>query len=258
MSVVKPFDQAAIQQFGAAIVPGIPLAGDRTVNEVGDVGDRLQRDLRAVESAAAGRGAQLLGAASLLLRLRLVLGAGRSFNLLAPCSLAMSCGPHPRIWSPSAHKDDPRSAPPIRSIQHSRPSPHAPAAEWQALAFKARRCQLRMTGASRFAMAQAAQRTQTPRRSFPHEYREAVVGLRDHICVAVDLVEENLVENPDEHIHCALIAPHGIAMVMMPVEDREADADQRRSRVATNLHRADRGNRPAQAASAYAGESFPA
>jgi hypothetical protein len=49
-------------------------AGDRPVHDVGDVGNRQQRDLRAVEGAAAGRGAGLgLGAAGFLL---LVVRAG--------------------------------------------------------------------------------------------------------------------------------------------------------------------------------------
>ena len=60
--------------FGAAIVPGISLAGDRTVNEMGDIGQGLQRDLGAVKGAAAGGAArlQLLGAALLAFGLRLV------------------------------------------------------------------------------------------------------------------------------------------------------------------------------------------
>jgi hypothetical protein len=68
----------------AAVVPGIALAGDRAVHQMGDIGDRLQRDLGAVEGAAAGRArrAQLLGAALLafLLRFSLVLAAAGSLN----------------------------------------------------------------------------------------------------------------------------------------------------------------------------------
>ena len=45
------------------------------MDEMGDIGDRLQRDLGAVEGAAAGgsAGLQLLGAALLALRFRFVL-----------------------------------------------------------------------------------------------------------------------------------------------------------------------------------------
>ena len=46
----------------AAVVPGVSLAGDGSVHEVGDVGDGLQRDLRAVEGAAAGSRAGLRAA----------------------------------------------------------------------------------------------------------------------------------------------------------------------------------------------------
>ena len=68
MSVVKPVRQRLrAGGFGAAIVPGIALAGDRAVDQMGHVGKRLQRDLGAVEGAAAGgtAGLQLLGAALL-------------------------------------------------------------------------------------------------------------------------------------------------------------------------------------------------
>src|SRR5208337_2562020 len=36
------------RRFGAAIIPGIAFASDRAVDEVRDVGDRLQRYLRSV------------------------------------------------------------------------------------------------------------------------------------------------------------------------------------------------------------------
>ncbi len=38
-----------------AVVPGIALAGERRMDQMGDIGDRLQHDLRAVKGAAAGR-----------------------------------------------------------------------------------------------------------------------------------------------------------------------------------------------------------
>src|SRR5208282_6706193 len=57
---------------------------------------------------------------------------------------------------------------------------------------------------------------------------KTVVGLRRHIAVSVDLVED-LVENCHQHVQSALIAPHRIAVVVMAIEDREADAHQRRS-----------------------------
>ena len=61
-------------RFGAAIVPGISLAGDRAVDEMGNVGQGLKRDLGAVKGAAAGgaAGLKLLGAALLSLGLRFV------------------------------------------------------------------------------------------------------------------------------------------------------------------------------------------
>src|SRR5271165_5374422 len=60
---------------------------------------------------------------------------------------------------------------------------------------------------------------------------EAVVGLRRHVGVAVDDVED-LVEDRHQHVQPALIAPNRIAVVVVAVEDREADADQRRTGVA--------------------------
>src|SRR5271165_1858719 len=60
---------------------------------------------------------------------------------------------------------------------------------------------------------------------------EAEVGLPGHIGVPVDLVEE-LVENPHEDIHAALITPHRVAVVVMPIEDRKADTNQRGARIA--------------------------
>src|ERR1019366_7576994 len=63
---------------------------------------------------------------------------------------------------------------------------------------------------------------------------EAVVCLGDYIGIAVDLVED-LIKDPNEHIHCALIAPHRITMVVVPIENREADPDQRRSGIAIKI-----------------------
>ncbi len=67
--------------FGAAIVPGIAFAGDGPMHEMRDVGDGLERDLCAIEGAAARRpaGLQLLGAALLALffGLALILAAAR-------------------------------------------------------------------------------------------------------------------------------------------------------------------------------------
>src|SRR3954471_24676158 len=55
--------------FGTAIVPGIALAGDGTMNKVGGVGDRLQCDLGAIEGAATGCGAGLQGLGTALFAL---------------------------------------------------------------------------------------------------------------------------------------------------------------------------------------------
>ncbi len=66
---------------GAAVVPAIAFAGDRTMHQMRDVGDRLQRDFGAVEGTAACRAArlQLFRAALLTLffRFRGVLRARR-------------------------------------------------------------------------------------------------------------------------------------------------------------------------------------
>ena len=58
-----------------AIVPGMAFAGDRAVHEVRDIGNGLERDFRAVESATARRAARLqrLGAAFLAFLLGLAL-----------------------------------------------------------------------------------------------------------------------------------------------------------------------------------------
>ena len=69
-----------------AVVPGVAFAGDRSVHQMCGIRDRLQRDLGAVESAAAGGCArrELLGASlfALFFRLALVLAAGRLFEHL--------------------------------------------------------------------------------------------------------------------------------------------------------------------------------
>ncbi|MFY9326886.1 MAG: hypothetical protein WAO76_02525 [Georgfuchsia sp.] len=43
----------------AAVIPRAAGAGDRPMHDVGDIGDGQQRDLRAIEGTAAGRGARL-------------------------------------------------------------------------------------------------------------------------------------------------------------------------------------------------------
>ena len=67
--------QHRARRAGAAVVPRRPGAGDRAMHDVGDIGDRQQRDLRAIEGTAAGRGAGFgPGAAGLFL---VVVAAGR-------------------------------------------------------------------------------------------------------------------------------------------------------------------------------------
>ena len=81
---------------GAAIVPGIAFAGERPMDEMRDVGDRLKHDLGAVEGAAARRraGRQRFRAA-LLARARvlgLVLVAGRFLKEGLDAGLAATWG----------------------------------------------------------------------------------------------------------------------------------------------------------------------
>lgn len=57
----------------------------------------------------------------------------------------------------------------------------------------------------------------------------AVVRRGDTFGAAVYLVED-LVEEDGEEPHPALIAPDGEALVMVAVEDGEAEADERRAR----------------------------
>src|SRR5579883_2072877 len=63
---------------------------------------------------------------------------------------------------------------------------------------------------------------------------EAVVGLGGNVGVLVDLVED-LVEDLHQHVHAALIAPNRIAVMVVAIEDREADPDQRRPGIALEI-----------------------
>src|SRR6516165_9648342 len=52
--------------------------------------------------------------------------------------------------------------------------------------------------------------------------------------VLVDFLEY-LVEDPDENVETALITPHWVTVMVMTIEDREADTDQRSAGIALQI-----------------------
>jgi hypothetical protein len=89
-SVVMPMrNRAGPGRARAAVVPRIAGAGDRPVHDVRDVGNRKQRDLRAVERATAGGGARLRARAAALGLVRVVRAQAGSFSSWAISAVFM-------------------------------------------------------------------------------------------------------------------------------------------------------------------------
>jgi len=65
-------EQARPGRARAAVVPRIAGTGDRPMHDVRDVGNRIQRDLRAIERTTAGGGTRLRARAAALLLVRVV------------------------------------------------------------------------------------------------------------------------------------------------------------------------------------------
>src|SRR5208282_2722883 len=63
---------------------------------------------------------------------------------------------------------------------------------------------------------------------------EGIVGLRGSVGLPIELVEY-LIEQRGQHAQAALIAPEREAVMMVPVEDREGEADQRRCGIALKI-----------------------